>query len=235
MVEFLSTPECVRAWLDSEWEKALRANSAETDPDIDALVNSPVASIRFALVTQMLGKIADPSRSLLSLQLRAVDDGAWDARSFANRVVVPWNRDNHQLIGGSADPYVSNPLRRSRLDDEANVRNPGEWKHLVDFVQLLDAAPRTELMKQYERVRRSLARRLAARKFLYPIPQRIGQVQLERMVARFLEEPSNGLRPLAVATALFKTLGASFSLFPKVLAQCLHEADAASGKPGDIM
>ncbi len=60
----------VREWLDAEWNDAIHAADTEPDPEIDALANSKVNSIRYALVTQMLGKIADPNRSLMTLQKR---------------------------------------------------------------------------------------------------------------------------------------------------------------------
>ena len=51
----------------------------------------------------------------------------------------------------------------------------------------------------------------------------------------FLAKSSGGLRPLAVASALFKILGGEFSLFDDVRSQGVNEADAAAGMPGDIM
>ena len=58
----------VREWLDAAWNEAIRESVIDPDPEVDALVNSDVSSIRHALVTQMLGKIADPTRSLMALQ-----------------------------------------------------------------------------------------------------------------------------------------------------------------------
>ena len=130
----------VREWLDAEWNDAIHAADTEPDPEIDALANSKVNSIRYALVTQMLGKIADPNRSLMTLQLGEAVEGAWDARSFATAVVLPWERDNQQVLGKSPDPYVSKPLRRPRLDDDTNVRDKVAWDQFVAFLAPLDVA-----------------------------------------------------------------------------------------------
>lgn len=75
------TNEEARRWLDQEWAIALERQSPP-DPEIDSLADSRVVSIRYALVTQLLGKIADPGRNLLTIQLSALEEGAWDARSF---------------------------------------------------------------------------------------------------------------------------------------------------------
>ena len=47
-----------RLCLDEEWAKALEEN----DVSIDRLANSAVVAVRYALVTQPLGKIADSQR-----------------------------------------------------------------------------------------------------------------------------------------------------------------------------
>ena len=80
-----------------------------------------------------------------------------------------------------------------------------------------------------------LRARLARQSFGYAIPQRMSLANLEHIVSSFLHVPSGGLRPLAVATALFKTLAEGFSLFTNVESQGVNEADAAAGMPGDIM
>ena len=116
--------DAVRQWLDEEWDKALAEDSAVLDDEIDRVANSTVVSIRYALVTQILGKIADPGRSLLALQLAAGAPGAWDARSFSTAVVVPWVADANHVLGTSAEPYANKPLRRERLErGMRNVRN----------------------------------------------------------------------------------------------------------------
>lgn len=225
------------AWLVEEWGRVLEEGFGEADPEIDALVNIPAhgQSIRYAIVTQILGKIADPQRSLLRLQQGSGEDGAWDARGFCAAVVVPWEAENQNVLGGSSDPYVSNPLRVDRLTRDGTSRPKQSWKALFDFLEGLDDVPADDLKAAFRRVLGSLARRLQEQTFTYPIPGRISPRQLEDILAGFLEEASQGLRPLAVASAIFKVLGEAFSLFTQVDAQGLNEADAASGVPGDVL
>lgn len=225
----------ITSWLNDAWERAINVADANPDPIVDEIVNSRVQSIRYAVITQILGRIANPKRSVMMLQRGGSEEGAWDARSFATAVIVPWERQNHQVIGGSPDPYVSNPLRRPRLDDYTGVRYPEEWKRLVAFLRPLDEVSPAELEKTCHRVLCALARRLRRQSFSYPIPQRISQPRLENLVESFLQESSGGLRALAVATALFKTMGEGFKLFADVTSQGINEADAASGIPGDIV
>lgn len=232
----------IRQWLDAEWEKALESPSGDLDPAIDRFIDSTVVSIRYAFVTQLLGKAAEHSRSLLFLQAGKKGDdgayasGAWNARSFSTEVIVPWVADNHNVLGTSAEPYASKPLRRPRLTrDMPDVKNQAEWQNLVMFFETLTNAKPDEIRDVFRRCLQSLARRLKRQRFQYPIPRRISMEQLSNTLDAFLGEASQGLRPLAVSTALMKVLGKAFSLFSDVQAQGLNESDTASGMPGDIM
>ena len=61
LAELLMDHRDVREWLDEAWNEAVHESVTDSDPEVDALANSDVSSIRYALVTQMLGKIADPT------------------------------------------------------------------------------------------------------------------------------------------------------------------------------
>lgn len=226
-----------RKWLDGAWNCVLEMGTGEPDREIDRLVNSGVLSIRYAIMTQMLGKIADGNRSLLSLQLGTGESpGAWDARSFCTSVIVPWVADNHAVLGKSPDPYVNNPLRRPRLDEGTHqLRNKEEWDALVEFLAPLDAGGRIKLEAAFIRCLESAARRLAAQSFEYQIPVRVSLPQMLRILETFLSEASKGLRPLVVTAAMMAVLGRAFSLFANVSSQGMNEADSSTGAPGDIM
>ena len=234
------TDDELAAWLDREWAKALDGDVAEADPDVDRLVDSNVLSIRYAVVTQLLGKVADPARDLLCLQRGiaegAEDAGRWDPRSFCIAVVVPWVRRNRDVLGSSGDPYVNNPLRRPRLDGDEKVQRRAEWDALRDFLQELERAKdHAVVLDAARRCLRSAVRRLGKLTIEYPVPLRLALDQLANLLDSFLNQPSNGLRPLVVTTALMGTLGEAFGLFPRVESQGLNEPDTATGMPADVM
>ncbi len=80
-----------RQWLADTWRQVLEDEPGDPDTEIDRLVNSNVLSIRYAILTQILGKIANQHRSLLFLQMgTGKTPGTWDARSFCSAVIVPW-------------------------------------------------------------------------------------------------------------------------------------------------
>jgi hypothetical protein len=118
------------------WFEMLADTQAETRDGIDELINCDVVSIRYALLTQLLGKMVDPQRDAMSIQrgdaATAEAAGRWDARSFCQANVVPWVAEAGQVLGTSPDPYVNNPLRRPRLDAGYEPgRDRRLWERLV--------------------------------------------------------------------------------------------------------
>ena len=103
----------IAAWLEREWAEALDGDAAPVDPEMDRLVDSRVASIRYAVVTQLLGKVADPARDLLCLQRGEAEGaeaaGRWDPRSFCCTVVVPWVQRNGEVLGRKRRPVRQQP------------------------------------------------------------------------------------------------------------------------------
>ena len=229
-------------WLEGQWEEVLTSFVSHPDPEIDRFINSSVLSIRYAILTQLLGKHADPTRDLLCLQRGSRDPnvgppGRWDPRGFCTRIVVPWNQSQYSVLGTSDDPYVNNPLRRPRLDEGMeSLKFRAEWSALVRFLSdLEDSSDPVMVRNAVLRCLQSIARRLKEQQVDYPVPVRIGLDQLVDLIDRYLEVSSGGLRPMVVASALMRTLGRSFAIFARVESQGVNEADSATGVPGDVL
>lgn len=225
-----------RKRLDKLWTQTQAEGTGEADPEIDRLACSVVSSVRYALVTQIMGKIDDGRRNLLALQAEADVEGAWDARSFASKVVAPWSLENEGILGNSADPYVSKPLRRPVLETGMKgVRNKRDWDLLVSFLDGLNSAGRNELTDALQRVLDSLARRRSLRQVEYRIPDRISSRQLEALTDEFLGERSGGVRAMAVAVSLFRVLERRVDGMSIQNVQGITVSDAATDMPGDIV
>lgn len=220
----------LRSWLDERWRSV--EHDRPDDPEIDRIINANIVALRYALPTQLLGKIADPSRDILAIQ--ASGGNGWDARSFAKDVVVPWVTDNRNILGTSQDPYVGKPLRRKRLDSDAALKNPDLWNGLVSFLRPLNSAGGQALEDALRRCLESIARRGRRQDVPLVFPQRISLERLCEMMEDFTGKPSGGLRPMAVCVALMRVIGESTALFDRVESQGLNEADSQSDAAGDI-
>ena len=223
------------------WEQALASPNEEADSAIAELINCSVVSIRYALLTQLLGKATVHTRDALSIQRGDPSDaevyGRWDARSFCQQNVVPWVSASGQVLGTSPDPYVNNPLRRPRLDSGYEPRRDQQlWEKLVALLQTVQLENDPEYTKsQLWLCLVSLAQRYNALDIAFDVPQRISLDATAGMISDYLHEPSGGERPQIIVAALMRTIGSQFTIFDRVERQGINEADAANASPGDVV
>ncbi|MFP4470222.1 MAG: restriction endonuclease, SacI family [Bacteroidales bacterium] len=145
---FSPNPERASKILKELWQEVYHEPSFHVNHAIERLMNSKWVSIRYCLPTQLLGKLTDIKLDALCLQKGSADnESAWDPRSFANKVIVPW---------------------------------------------------------------------------------------VAELVKRFLSETSGGDRGLAVAAALFETLGNIFNLYKEVRRHVINASDHATGLAADL-
>lgn len=222
--------------LSELWEMALNNEQIVVPEPIRSLVNAEEVGMRFCLPTQLLGKLADNSLDALVLQTRAGPPGNWNARTFSSRVIVPWNRANQRVLGNSGDPYVSNPLRRPRLDFQPEqLDDPEQWELVCDVLRDVESKSdeghtREVLLKTLAAIRD----RLREFSFNYALPDRISIQQAEGLARDFLSEKSGGDRGLAVAAALFETIRAIFGIYKEIRRGVINAADTAMEAVGDL-
>lgn len=218
------------------WHDVLNEPEYQTDPDIDELIDCGFVSIRFCLPTQLLGKLACHACDALCLQKGDGSDGKWDPRSFCQKTIVPWNKENEHVLGDSSDPYVSKPLRRERLEaDPKNVKGRKYWESLYDLLADVQESDDPALTKEiFLKTLRSIRKKLEAQTFEYPVPPRISAGQTIDLVQSFLSEASGGDRALSVVAALLQATSAKLDLCEEVRREAINAADNATGMAGDI-
>lgn len=226
--------------LDKMWAEAGKSDKNKSDPEIDSLVDNNMMSIRYAVLTQVLGKLEDPNRDILSMQSSgngAVNEAgfvSWNARTFCQSVVVPWVLSTRNIIGNSGDPYVSNPLRRPRLDDYANINNAEEWKKLAEFLEKINRVEDAKLVDVLRRILEGIYRMGVRNAIKYKIPENITLDGLCGMIDSLIQDKSRGYRPQAVCAVLMRTAGRVFGIFDNVEVQGVNVPDSQSGMYGDI-
>jgi len=238
-------------YLRQRWEEVMRSFQ-ETTPDIPtdplgeghpliplmrACLQSPSLTYHYVLPTQLLAKAVDPSLDAHAIQASYPSAGAFDARTIAHDVIVPFDRENERVLGGSPEPYVNNPLRVPGIT--ADYRNAQKQKTDWDkLVAVLDAVETSEdehfVRSAFDQVLHEIYRLLANVTVIYPAPNRISLDQTNQLVEQYLAVRSGGERMEAVCTALFRTVGRRFSLFDEVKREKVTSADAASGMSADI-
>lgn len=123
MADDLSFPEKCQKHLHERWKNILQlVESGDiTEPldekycafkeNIKHCLTCDTKSYRYVLPTQLLSKAVDHSLDCRSLQAAFASRGSFDAHTIAHKVIVPFDKENHNVLGGSNEPYVNNPLR----------------------------------------------------------------------------------------------------------------------------
>jgi MoxR-like ATPase len=128
------------------WNRAVEGESAQMPRAVEAaigLVMEPEAQVshRYALPTQALLKMVVGDSDARRLTGFDAVDGPFSARSFAKETVVAFAPVGNRL-GGSDDPYVSNPLRQERLTDKLLSGKGREgWQALFEVLRHIDEHP----------------------------------------------------------------------------------------------
>lgn len=204
---------------------------------VNRSINSQSKSYRYVLPTQLLAKLVDPTVDCHSLQAGQGNEKAFDARSICSRVVVPFDHDHENVLGGSGDPYVNNPLRGPALSEQyvSDKKDKAGWRDLCAVTDAIEKKQSPDFTKQvFMQVLVEIYRRMAVTTVTYPVPRRTSLDQCLTVAEKFLEDKSGGDRLLALCSALFITIGKSFGLWVDVRRANINVADTASGAVADL-
>ncbi len=204
---------------------------------IQSSINSRAKTYRYVLPTQIAAKLADPSLDSHCLQSLRGGEGASDARTIAHDVIVPFDQSNENVLGGSQEPYVNNPLRVPEVSSK--YRGAQKYKDVWDQLCVVLNAVENRSDKEFTRtvfrqVLVEIYRRLSTVRVVYPAPRRVSLTKSLEVIRRFLAEHSGGDRLLALSSALFTIIGQQFHLYAEVRRGKITAADQASGMLADL-
>ena len=95
---------------------------------------------RYILVTGLLSKATEVSIDPLSIQAGDTSKGAYDARTIAHFVLVPFEREYlPNSLGNSNEPYLNKPARFPRLSIDNAVRQGNDRIILRKTIDILSA------------------------------------------------------------------------------------------------
>lgn len=225
-------------WSEVVHGQATTTVDADTRNRIEQLFASEAMSFTYCPLTQLLGKLTDHRLDALCLQRGDDSESHWDPRSLAKNVVVPWVRDNQDVLGTSSDPYISNPLRQPRiLSNPPNVLPSSLplWESLHHVLAAVEE--RNDPAYTVDVFRAVLAvinDKLQHQQFVYPTLPRVSLEQTLFLVRGLLEASQAGEHAMSIMAALFAVAGRRFGLWDDVRREASTIADHASGMVGDI-
>lgn len=221
----------------NESQEPLDDTYNELKQTIHECLTSRTKSYHYVLPTQLLCKSVASSLNAHSLQVAFGKPGAFDARTVAHAVIVPFDQRNYRVLGGSPEPYVNKPLRcpAVTLEYRSQQQRKSDWDKLIQVLDLVENTNRESFTAQvFDQVLFEIYKLLANVIIVYPTPNRISLHDTYRLVEEYLSEKSGGDRIEAICTALFQTIGARFNIFDEVRREKVNAADASSGMVADI-
>lgn len=239
--------EKAKGILDQEWSEVQRLSTEDRslDPALDSpllelirsSVNSKTKTYRYVLLTQVLAKCADASLDCRCLQTSRGGRGAFDARTIAHSVVVPFDQANENVLGGSPEPYVNNPLRVPEVSQKyrAAQKDREGWDGLCEVLSRVEKNQSSQFSTSVLRhILTEILRRLSTVKVVYPTPRRVSLRKALEVIQTFAAVSSGGDRLLALTSSLFVIIGTRFGLYSEVRRAKITAADQASGMLADL-
>jgi hypothetical protein len=214
-----------------------RLDDARLVKAIRLSINSPIKTYRYVLPTQLVSKLADSSLDSRCIQALRGGAGAFDARTVAHTVLVPFDQRNENVLGGSQEPYVNNPLRVPEVSSHYRdaQRDKKGWDRLCMVLRAVENTNNENFTRRvFRQVLTEIYRRLSAVRVSYPIPRRVSLKRTMEAIEAFLAEHSGGDRLLALSSALFTIIGHTFGLYIEVRRGKITAADQASGMLADL-
>jgi len=204
---------------------------------INLAINSKTKSYRYVLPTQIVAKLADNNLDCRCIQVARGGKGAFDARTIAHKVIVPFDQSNDNVLGGSPEPYVNNPLRIPEISSgyrEAQ-KNQKDWDHLCKVLNFVETKNENKItVMVFKQVLLEVFLRLSKSKVAYPAPTRISLKSCIDLMGKFLEDISGGDRLLTLSSALFVVIGKKFKLYSEVKREKITSSDKSSGMVSDL-
>ncbi|HKV85774.1 MAG TPA: restriction endonuclease, SacI family, partial [Ktedonobacterales bacterium] len=200
-------------------------------------INSRSVTYRYVLPTQVLAKLVEPLLDCHSIQTASGVPGAFDARSLCHRVIVPFDRANHRVLGGSSEPYVNNPLRVPSVTPAyaGQQRSKTGWASLCLVLDAVEDRAEPEYTRAvFRQTLIEIYHRLAIVSVVYPVPLRISLDDCLALLREYLSESSGGDRAQTVVSAAFRTFGDVFHMYSEVRRGRVNTADVASGQVADV-
>ena len=209
--------------------------------NIRQIIRGKTKSFKYALLTQLLAKLIDPTVNALAIQKQANTKGAFDARSFCRKVIVRFEKECLQgVLGKSEDPYVSKPLRHAMisLDVIQHIKDKKGWKILYSILKTVEKTNNVNftrnVLKQVLLEIRKVLEEVKIGATLPIIRSRINTFELKEIINEFLSKPSEGARAQVIVYALMRVINKKTKTFDRVISMKSTVADEYAKRLVDI-
>lgn len=201
--------------LRDEWKRVLR----DEDPDyidepglkrkIEQLMTDDrygVMTFKYMFFSNVLTKAVHPAVHYRAIQTESELEEAFSSRTVAEQVIVDWEQENGQRLGGSNEPGTSKPFRWPEVSKGIQVMRDDVLDHLYNLLEELERKTSAGELEPIDVLRQTLfiVSQLESQTVDYSSPSDVPFRELEPSLQEYLEISGGGERLAAVAAGVVR-------------------------------
>lgn len=198
--------------LSREWNRILNDNehdylNEETiAQSIGEVLNASQLTYKYILVTNIIGKVVNPDIHYRSMQAQWDHSGAYNARSLGHQVLVEWEKEHGERLGGSNEPFLNKPARYPDFSMENSFRSETAHRRLYNLLERLEEKTESGEVTPIDILRHTLYEisQLEPQTVDFVAPSDTPYRELRNRVEEYIEESGGGERLAAVTAGAMK-------------------------------
>jgi hypothetical protein len=234
--------------LQREWNNVQSSNESQyVDQHIRERIkhvfDGSLLTYRYILLTNILGKATNPDIHMRSMQAgENIDvhpleaEGAYNARSLGHKVIVEWEKENGERLGGSNEPFLNKPARDPEFALENAARSQSAQERLYNLLETLEEKTNAGDIDPLNVLRQALYEflQLEPQTVDYEDPSEVPYRELEPLVKQYISTSGGGERLAAVAAGVYRTYYSQAGDGWMIDAEHANTADEFSKSAGDV-
>ena len=235
-----------KAVLQNEWqyvEKHLNVDFLNPSvypfqtQQIRDIIRGEQVTYKYILLTAALSKVTNPNIHYRALQKGSHLQGAYDARSVAHGVVVPFEKSHGERLGGSNEPFLNRPARYPECDMSNRDRDRKAQQRLFDLLEFCQIRSQTEKTFPETFLRQVLKEIMIVppmKQDFHFLPVKVSLQKTVQIVNEYLVTSGSGERLVAICAAVFSSLSHVTQSPSQVMAYPVNWSDKFAKTAGDI-
>lgn len=198
--------------LEREWNRVRNdedgeyLGAADVAQRIGDVLNGSQLTYKYILVTNVLAKAVNADIHYRAMQAQSELPGAYNARSLGHQVLVEWEKEHGERLGGSNEPFLNKPARYPSFSMDNAHRSESAHRRLYDLLTDLEEGTERGEIDPLDALRHTLYEisELEPRTVDFESPSGVPFRELRRLLPEYLTESGGGERLAAVTAGVTK-------------------------------
>lgn len=232
-----------REWNNVQSGDATKYIEQDIAKEIRGVLEGNLLTYKYILLTNILAKATNPDIHMRSMQAGEnvevhplEGEGAYNARSLGHKVIVEWEKENGERLGGSNEPFLNKPARDPEFALENAARSQSAQEQLYDLLEALEQEINAGTVDSLAVLRQALYEvlQLEPQTVDYEDPSEVPYRELEPLVEEYISTSGGGERLAAVTAGVYRTYYSQAGDGWEIKAEHANTADEFSKSAGDI-